>query len=69
MKDMKINEWQKECRFLYNNLKELYEQVADVQIDMISEEEVSKKDKSKMIDTAWNVYCIEKNIKPEDYEL
>lgn len=70
MKDMSKGEWMKEARFLYLHLKELHSELSEygiVAIDMhlTSTPEQIKEAKENL----WKVYCIEKNIKPEDYEI
>ncbi len=69
VKEMSKEEWIKESRFLYHQLKELYVQWIELQIQSqdIVTPEVSVI--NQMVEGSWKIFCIEKNIKPEDYGL
>ena len=68
MKDMTKEEWEKESRYLYLKLKEMHEMWTELQIHIQDKVTPEPKVMDLMIETSWKVYCIENNIKPEDYE-
>lgn len=69
MKDMTKEDWKKECRYLYKLLEEVHKEkseygIAAIDMHLSSSPEEIEDAKNNI----WKVYCIENNIKPEDYE-
>lgn len=68
MKDMSKEDWIKEARFLYMNLKEMHEMWTELQLQIQDRPTPTPKVIDQITEAIWVVYCVEKNIKPEDYE-
>lgn len=71
MKDMSKEEWQKETRYLYLLLKEQHAHEIRLQIAIQDEGKTPTYEPTirEIVKASWIVYCIEKNIKPEDYDI
>lgn len=64
-----IEDWKKEARYLYMLLQETFEMWTELQIHVQDKVTPEPKVIDQMIEGSWKVYCIEKNLKPEDYQI
>lgn len=68
MKLETIEEWKKESIYLYKLLKAVHREATKMQI-MTKTIRVPGETMDEMLDACWKVYCIEKNLKEEDYKI